>query len=645
MFSILVLLSDPATGLSADKPFNNPSNWGGTGLFEIPNARILDDGELRLGFATADPYDWYVLGIGVLPFLECDIRYTEINEMPSGLPEFGDFKDKAFDVKLQLVPESRYLPAVALGLQDVEGTELFSSKYIALSRQIYPFDFTVGAGTGRLNGIHAPFTDRFGLFAGIEWAVNDRLTMAAEYSPIDYAEDPRPVRALPEGTDSSINVGMKLKLTSALSVGMSWQRGDTLGFMGHLRFPLGKPLLPKRPDPKEWRFLVKQPHWRLTSQQMVDGALNDLIKTRKFTNIEVSVEGRSLIAEVENNRYLSNTKAAGRAFRILLHYANSDMRKLVVKLSRRGIPVISVSVTPQHLRDYLTARLSMDLFRELIEVVPAEPSSDLPPDTVASQSTSLLTEYGIDPQVTTIFDQTTAELQSRFSLIPHATLQPWVGNALVGRLDIPLYSNVDASTDLPPEPVRSDTWKYADSGAAFARLMDDQVLKLSDRIYSRLSSGYLERMYAGVGGELLTFIGDGSFAVGLEADWVRKREPDELFGLQDVDSHTILGNIYYYFSPLNLTLQTQVGRFLAGDEGFRFQMTRRYDTGAQMGFWLSLTDTEDLTGFNKGYEDKGMFIQIPLSMFFNSETRRQFAYSVSPWTRDVGATVDHWQSL
>jgi hypothetical protein len=99
----LITLAYPGLGLPADKPFNNPSNGGGTGLLEMPNARTLYDGELRWGFAAADPYYWYVLGIGILPRLEFNLRYTEIKDMPSGLPDFGDYKDKAFDVKFKLI--------------------------------------------------------------------------------------------------------------------------------------------------------------------------------------------------------------------------------------------------------------------------------------------------------------------------------------------------------------------------------------------------------------------------------------------------------------------------------------------------------------------------------------------------------------
>jgi hypothetical protein len=641
----LITLAYPGLGLPADKPFNNPSNGGGTGLLEMPNARTLYDGELRWGFAAADPYYWYVLGIGILPRLEFNLRYTEINDMPTDLPDFGDYKDKAFDIKFKLIEESRRFPAVAIGLQDQEGTELFASRYLAVSRQIYPFDITLGIGSGRLNGGNLSFSDEISFFAGLELAIHDRLTAVLEYNSIDYAIDPAPIRAIPEGAGSPFNFGLRMKITPAFSLGLSYQRGDTLGLMTHLTFALGKPLLPKRPDPPDWRFLIVDPDRRLTPRQAAEGALEDLIKTDKFRNIRVWMQGDTLVAELENARYPSNVMAAGRVFRILLNYASLDTRTLMVRLSRRGVPILSASVTPDHLHRYLTGRMHMDVFKELVKVVPATPQPTAAQDAVALQPPSLIADAGVKPQVINLFDQTSAELQSRISLLTEATIEPWKGNAIVGSLDIPLFSNVDAETELPDKPVRSDSWKYLKGDAAITQLMDDQVVKLSSRLYGRLSTGYLERMYAGVSTELLTFFGDGRFAAGIGADWVKKREPGTLLDLQDFDSYTALGNFYYFYNPLNLTLQTQAGRFLAGDTGLRFQLTRRYDTGAQVGFWYSLTDTDDLTLFNRGYNDKGVFIQMPMDIFFNYQTRNKFTYAISPWTRDVGATVHHWQDL
>ncbi len=633
---------------ASDKPFNGPANWGGSGLLETPNARVLDDGDMRFGYSHADPYNQLVLNLGVLPRVEFNLRYTEINDIPSGLgSDYGDYKDKAFDVKLQLVKESRRFPAIAVGLQDFHGTELFRAQYLTISRQIYPLDVTIGLGRERLKGqAELPFWDEVGLFGGLEWAITNRFSAMVEYSPVEYEKDPSPIRTTDEGAASPWNFGLKAKITSGLSLGLSYQRGDTVGLMAHWTFSMGKPILPKRPDPPNWEFLIHDPNRRPTPRQRAEYAFNEIIKTNKYRDIYVYQSNDSLICEMENVSYLSNAKAVGRVMRILLRHTGPDITTLTVRLKRRGVRVLSVSAAPRHLRDYLTGKLNQSLFKDLLDVKPADANRHSSnPQAEQISETGWISDYGIKPTIETFFNDPTGALKTRWSLEPYATLQTWKGNAWIARVNVPIASDISSETETVEDAVRSDAWKYAGSSTNLEQLMVDQVLKLTDRTYGRLSVGYLERMYAGAGGELLHFAGDGRIALGLSGDHVTKREPDTLFELQDFDSYTLLGNIYYYYSPLNVTLQTQAGRFLGGDEGFRFVFSRQYDTGARVGFWYSLTDTSDFTGFNEDYNDKGMYLQIPLGMFTDRHTQRQLDYRMSPWTRDVGVVVHHWQDL
>ena len=153
-------------------------------------------------------------------------------------------------------------------------------------------------------------------------------------------------------------------------------------------------------------------------------------------------------------------------------------------------------------------------------------------------------------------------------------------------------------------------------------------------------------MYAGAGGEILTFFKEGKLALGIEGDWVRKREPGTQFDLMDFESHTLLGNFYYRFTGINVTLQAQYGRFLAGDRGWMFYVSREYETGASVGFWYSFTDTDDFTAsFNKDYHNKGVFFSVPVKMFLRRDSSSRYNYAFEPWTRDVASTVYHWQSL
>jgi len=107
-----ILLSVDSTFIAnvsaGDRPFNNAANWGGTGLIETPNARILDDGVMRLGVANADPFRWYSGAMGVLPRIEIDGRVTEVTNLPqTSFENYGSYKDKAISIKFQVISETK----------------------------------------------------------------------------------------------------------------------------------------------------------------------------------------------------------------------------------------------------------------------------------------------------------------------------------------------------------------------------------------------------------------------------------------------------------------------------------------------------------------------------------------------------------
>lgn len=109
-----------------------PSTLGQTGLINMPDARIEEDGTLRFGLSHFEPYTVLWSSISLFSRLEFSARYTEVDGVV-GIEQnddFGDFKDKAFDAKLLLLPETRLFPAITLGTQDFTGTQLFSSDYI-----------------------------------------------------------------------------------------------------------------------------------------------------------------------------------------------------------------------------------------------------------------------------------------------------------------------------------------------------------------------------------------------------------------------------------------------------------------------------------------------------------------------------------
>ena len=644
---LLLFVFWAAPALGWDRPFDLSANWGGTGLMEIPTARVLEDGELRFGAAQALPYRWYTAALGVFPGLEFGGRFTEFTNVPTNLNGYGNYKDKAFDLKYQLVPESRKWPAVAMGLHDFHGTQLFEAQYLALSRQVFPFDLTIGIGRGRLRGpLRFPVFDQFGLFGGIEWALHRRCHLMAEFNPVQYQNDTGPpARALHKKAKWPVNLGVRLRLLAGVDLGVSFQRGDTLGLGLHFQTKLGRPVRPQKADPPLRHAVDRRPFEKRDLQEMVE-SIYDAVKKAGFRDILVYTGGRDVTAEFENSRYLSEQKAAGRVLRILLYYSPREARKLVVRLRRLRMPLLEVSVCPDHLEKYLMGEIPGDIFGKLV-TVRAAPRGSNGKDAAQAfvRHERLDVSLGVKPDFETYLNDPSGVFKCRPGIKPYAEVTPWKGGSLFARYDIPLYSNIRSSNTPPPDAVRSDSWLYSDRDYTFDHLMVDQNFRIFDNTFVRFSAGYLEQMYAGAGGEILAFFRGGNLGLGLEGDWVRKRTPGARFDLTDFRAHSLLGNLYYRVPGIGVTLQAQYGRFLAGDRGCEFFLTREYETGARFGFWYSMTDTSGLTGFNRGYHDKGVFLSLPARMFMDHDSPVRYNYAVSPWTRDVAAAVFHWRNL
>ena len=633
-----------------DQPFNNSANWGGTGLMEIPNARVIEDGVIRFGAAQALPYRWYTGGMGILPGLEFSGRLTEIRNIPVlSMPGYGIYKDKAFDVKYQILPESKELPAIAVGINDFIGTRLFASEYLALSRQYYPLDITLGIGSKRLKGpITLPFLNKYGMFGGVEIELNDRFHFIAEYNPIEYEKDR--IVAVPEGARYPVNVGLRARIFSGIDLGLSYQRGDTLGIMLHVQAKLGQPVLPYRPDPPPLVSVDRRPFNKRDQKEMVE-KIHEAIHDAGFSDVAVYTDGSDLIAEFENTKYLSNQKAVGRVLRILLFYSPSDTGQLTAVVKKLDMPILKISVIPDQLEKYLLGEISEDIFFEKLmkiqitkQIVEAQEGEYIQSK---KDSTSKF-NFNIKPDLDIYWNDPSGFFKNTIAITPYVTAYLWKGASAYASYSIPLYSNIysPSTASLPPDVVRSDISKYMGKYNSFDRLLISQAFRISEKIFGRLSLGYFDIMYAGIGGETLYFPWEGKIAFGIEGDWLRKRVPKKELDLMDVKKYSLLANAYYYYQGLDMTFHAQYGRFLGGDVGWMVDISRQYSTGAILGMYFSFTNTDIFTDqYNRGYHNKGIYLSLPLRMLLTSDSSQMLNYRTSPWTRDVATTVSHWQEL
>jgi hypothetical protein len=645
----------PVPACAGDEPFITPSNWGGTGLMEIPTARVLKEDSYRLGYSQIDPYRNYYGAVSPLKGLEVDLRITEVMGVPAFDPPNGNYRDKAFDVKYQFLSEGKYLPAVAIGIMDPHGTRIYPSQYIVVSKQIYPFDFTLGFGNGRFGenvlsekdeGFKVEmFTDTDDwfsdsqFFGGIQFAPSEKFALMIEYSPIKYhkqTRDPAQEKYFDKPVPSEYNVGMRYKPTEWSELGVSYQRGEQVGFHVSIDFDIGNPLIPIFDPPYR-----ENPAFRMhPMSERIARALH----STGFSDISVAEHGTELTIEAQNEKYYYRTSAIGAALYTVNEMLPEHIERINIVLIENGIVQIKYSALRSDMEELYAERLTVNEFNYLSNV-----TTDISERMGIKGLYKKRFRYGIKPSLETFLNDPSGFFKYRLGASVWAGYNPWDGSTFLSALEAYPLNDISTTNEPLSIPVRSDIVMYKEKDFALGRLLFDQIYKTGDEMYGKFSAGLLEVQYGGLDAEIARPFFDGRVLFGISGSAVKKRDPDNPFkfidnGVKDIYT-TAFFNARLNSPEYDISLDIKAGRFLAGDNGVRFTASK-FINGVVLKAWYTVTDTSDFTDeHNDGYNDKGISISIPLRMFLGTDSRSVFHYSLTPWTRDTGQDIDHFGTL
>ena len=79
---------------------------------------------------------------------------------------------------------------------------------------------------------------------------------------------------------------------------------------------------------------------------------------------------------------------------------------------------------------------------------------------------------------------------------------------------------------------------------------------------------------------------------------------------------------------------------MAGDSGYTFDVSRKFETGMRVGAFFSRTDISK-EEFGEGAFDKGLYFSIPLDFFSTTYGKRSFNWGIKPVTRDGASVLIH----
>jgi hypothetical protein len=194
--------------------------------------------------------------------------------------------------------------------------------------------------------------------------------------------------------------------------------------------------------------------------------------------------------------------------------------------------------------------------------------------------------------------------------------------------------------------VRTDYAQYSREGdPALEYLTLAHYGRPGQNLYSRVTMGYLEAMYAGVSGEILWKPVNSRLALGAELNWVRPRDFDQMFGLRSrvTSSGTIPefnGHVSAYYAFGNgFHGQLDVGSYLAGDLGATVSLDREFANGWRVGAYATFTDA-NIDDFGEGSFDKGIRVTIPFGWALGKPARQSNTINIQSLTRDGGARLN-----
>jgi len=695
-FSALALATSACLH-AQEAPPATASEWGGMGLLQTPSARMADDGEISFTASHNSPYSRYNLTMQPFPWLEGSFRYINVsNRLYGSIAGDQNYKDKSIDVKLRLWEESHWMPEVAFGVRDLGGTGLFSSEYLVANKRFGPIDASVGLATGYIGnrgdlsnplgaiddrfdtrpvptsninnagkfGLSSMFRGRVGVFGGISYQTHwEPLLVKVEYDGNDYKNEPKD-NNLRQTTP--VNVGVVYSITPQIQFTAAWERGDALMVALSLRGNPGHAPSAKKPfDPSpEAIRTTRHPSLAVASvtgntqleqrneapeskTESADWAAiaDRLRKNAGFRVDKISASDAEVIITGQQVRYLHAAEGIGRGSRILHNELDSSIDWFTFASVRLGMPVIETSLSREHFVDYVEQRSDLNSLKLGVEALP--PSSSQRETVYEAPRAPYGGGFNVGYQQNVggpdgfILYQVAANYTGSYFFTRNLWLTGTVSANLFNNYDKFKY---DAPSRLPR--VRTDLRQYmTDSDFTVPNLQLTTTGTFGRDFYGMAYAGYLEWMYAGVGGEILYRPWGEPWAVGANVNWVRQRDYDQLAGLRDYTITTGHASFYYSFDrEQRIVGSLSAGRYLAGDYGATVNLARSFDNGVTMGAYATKTNVS-ARDFGEGSFDKGIYISIPFDTILPRSNRARATFVWNPLVRDGGAMLGRKYSL
>tara|TARA_Y100000590_G_scaffold462377_1_gene626334 strand:- start:10281 stop:12356 length:2076 start_codon:yes stop_codon:yes gene_type:complete len=643
------------------------SDFGTSGLIDVPTSRMMKDGELKLNINTQKIANILNFTYQATPWLETTFRYTIFNpDNPiRNSARIDGLNDRSYGIKANLVNESKFFPSVSVGIKDLLGTGAWSSEYVVASKAFNDLDVTLGAGWGRLSErgqFHNPFAKTFieedhiggekggkirsnsffrsediGLFGGLSYYIPQKnIKIIAEYNSDAYE---REISYNTIKSASPYSYGIEWHGMKNMIFGLSYQQGNQIGISFSSKIDT-KTLLPDKKDSffyssDDSRLLSKMPE-SLDKNSWYHRLLFDFERSGLILRKARLSEGQDYaIVEISNLGYNLTVDAIRRALTLSEIHIPRSVKNLDLILNEEGIRVHTISY--RRIDGKFNEKLRLN--NTNITIMRSREIEN-PSIWTNFRVPSLTLSPGLSAR-TQLFDpEQPIKSQLYLKILSHLALpEEWV---LRGESSINIKNNFDmnrtSSSRLPKVRTEIDKYLYQGSTGIDALYLEKKG-NISDQTYYRFYAGLLEFMYGGIGVELLHQPFRSRFAFGATINKVRKRDYDRGFDMLGYKTETAFLSLYYASPFYNYDLSVHAGKYLAGDKGMTVEIARTFDNGFSIGAYATFTNVS-AEEYGEGSFDKGITIRVPFDAFTKSNTKQAFRTSIKSIQRDGGQKLD-----
>lgn len=663
------------------------SDWGFVGLLQTPSARMAPAGDARFNTSRVYPYERINVFVQPFDWLEAGFRYTNVSNRLYGPLELSGtqaYKDKSIDFKLRLLEESAYMPQVAMGMIDFGGTGLFSSEYVVANKRLGNLDASLGIGWGYLGSsgnitnplskLSSSFNTRstdFGmggtpafksffrgpaaLFGGVQYNTPWRnWVLKAEYDGNNYQNEPQ---ANNRKQTSPFNFGVVYKPNPSVDLSVGIERGNTVMVGLTLRSNLASLSTPKVSDPPTPRIAVTRP-------QQAPGWVStvaDISDMSGWIVKKIALNGSVLQVELEALSGVHWNDRLHRIATILHRDAPAHVETFELSLNDQGVPLTQRNINREAWVKQNTQRVPpAEVVPAIVAVEPPVQTTSKTPGIVVKpnkpewEQTPSLFGFGLVPSWQQNIGGPDGFLLFRVGLSVPMQLRITNNIAITGAVSLNLYDNYGkfkytAPSDMP----RVRTYLREYMTASKFNVPNLQITHFSDLApnqYYSVYAGYLESMYAGVGGEWMYRKWHSPFAFGVDVNRLQQRSFDQYFGFNNAGAQTgyrvTTGHATAYIDTgwQDTQVKLSAGRYLAGDMGVTLDVGKTFANGVSVGAWATKTNVS-AQRFGEGSFDKGLYLRIPFDVMTTTRSGNVANLAYNPLTRDGGAKLNRDFSL